>query len=106
MTGRRTIKQGDNDWADIPRTDGLILTSDWVGTWAIVTAVGATATVSGTMPLSTDNYYFQRRITPANTLACPVGNYLLVTQIKNDALQFSQEISHERIAIVAQGITS
>jgi hypothetical protein len=100
----RKIKQGDCDWADIPRTDGLILSADWVGKWAIVPAIGSTATVSGTMELSTDLFYFQRRITPTDTLACPVGSYILVTQISNATLAFSSEISQQKIAIVAQGI--
>lgn len=106
----RKIRQGDNDWADIPRTDGLPMdgVGTWVGSWAIIPAVGEAAIVSGVMALSLDNMYFQRRITPADTLACPVlptgQNYILVTQIKNDGILFSQEISHEKISIIAQGI--
>ena len=67
-------------------------------------AIGSAATASGNMTLSTDLYYFQRRITPANTLACPVGSYILVTQISNATLAFSSEISQEKISIIAQGI--
>lgn len=100
----RKIKQGDSDWADIPRTDGEVLGVGWVGSWAIVPAIGSPATVGGSMTPSADNFYFQRRITPTDTLACPVGSYLLITQISNASMQFSSEISQEKIGIVAQGI--
>jgi hypothetical protein len=78
--------------------------ANWSGKWAIVTALGTTPLVSGTMAKSGDNMSFQQRITPTNTLAVPVGTYILITQIDNSTLAYSSEITQTKIQITTQGI--
>jgi hypothetical protein len=100
----RKIIQGDSDWEDIRRTDGEAMSEDWVGVWAIVPKLGVAPVASGSMTLSDDQYSFYRRTSPVDTAAVPPGKYILVKQISNPSLQFSSEISQEKIEIVEQGI--
>jgi hypothetical protein len=101
----RKITQGDNDWADVARTDGLPVSASAIGRWAIVAKLGGVPVAEGQLYPAEDLSCFLRRLSPEDTMI-PKGRYILVTQIKDDNLvyPYSSEVGQEPIEIVAQGI--
>lgn len=73
----------------------------WVGVWAIVPSLGATAVASGSLTNIGDA--MELKLTPIIMETVPVGKYYLVAQIKNDALGYKDEVQ-EKIAVALQGI--
>lgn len=73
----------------------------WVGVWAIVTALGASPTTTGS--LTNTGASMELKLTPAIMESVPVGKYMLVAQIKNDSLGYKDEVQ-EKLEVTPQGI--
>lgn len=105
MSIKRSIYQGDSYAEDFTSPDIPTFDANYSGTWALLTALGAAATISGALTKSADNTTLQLRITPAQTEAIAEMEYILVAQVKNDSIGFKQEILHEKFEVKPQGIT-
>ena len=100
-------KAGDSIWIDV--TGEALTTVDetwanWEGSWAIVTALGAVPTLSGTMTKGATIGSFQIRIGATTMAAVDAGSYILVVQVENSTVDYVQEIAQEKLTITAQGI--
>lgn len=73
----------------------------WVGVWAIVTALGASPTATGS--LTNTGTVMELKLTPIIMETVPVSKYMLVAQIKNDSLGYKDEV-HEKMEVTQQGI--
>jgi len=102
-------KQSDSLWLDITGESMGVVDSvwaNWVGTWAIVTALGEVPVLSGTLTKDADaigKFYLRIGSTDMGTLT--VGNYIIVCQVENATVDYVQEIVQEKLTISTQGIS-
>jgi hypothetical protein len=96
--------QGDSYGHDFTSPDIPIFDADWSGKWSIVSSLGKTALLHGTLAKSTDLSMLMLRIRPGQTDAVPVGTYQLVVQVDNPALEFRKEILQNSFKVMKQGI--
>ena len=100
-------KQGDSLWVDISGNDFNVVDevwANWTGSWAIVAALGEEPVLSGTMAKTDTIGQFRVRIGASYMQTVPVGSYILVCEVKNDTVDYCQEIAQEKLTITTQGI--
>lgn len=102
-----TIKQGDSLWLDITGTidDVDTVWANWAGLWAIVPAIGGTATASGSLTKTVTTGKFRFNLPTAVSAALAVGEYFLILQVENTSVDYRQEIAQDRLTVKTQGIT-
>lgn len=103
---KHTCIQGASYSYDYWTPDYETLDDDWTGKWAIVDLLGTSNTelATGSLSKNTDNTKFQLRILPADTNTIPPGDYVLVVEITNIALGFSNEVAQDKFTITPQGV--
>lgn len=103
---KHTCVQADSYSYNFVPKSGIILDSNWTGSWAIVDklGVGRTTLASGILGKDTGETLFEMRISPADTGAITVGTYYLVVQVTNVTLGFNKEIVQDQMKITEQGI--
>lgn len=119
MSTKHKCVQGSSFAYDITCEELQTLDSNWGGSWAIVDALDDLVTeavegsgttddlvtrASGTLVLSGDNTALELRIPPAATNAIATGAYILVAQVDNATLSFSEEVMQDSFEITEQGI--
>lgn len=104
-------KQGESIWFSaeaegLPElTEQLTLAwGTWTGKWALVSKAGGVAVLSGTLDRSATVGTFEATIGASETVAVPVGSYLLVCQADNASVDFSSEFAELAIDIAAAKI--
>jgi len=100
-------KQGDSLWIDVELKDIEVADDvwpDWTGSWAIVTSLGATPTLSGAMIQDPVLRKFYARVGATEMSTLSVGNYIAVGQVENSTVDYRQEIFQEKLVITPQGI--
>lgn len=98
------ITAGDSYWEDISRVDGLPMDEHWQGRWGIVTEPGTDPVATGTMLLQDDEQGLMLRITEADTIDIPAGDYILILKATNDETGFSKEFRKEPMEISAASV--
>jgi hypothetical protein len=96
--------QGDSYGYDFTSTSLGTFDDNWYGNWAIVQALGDAPVSSGVMNRSLDQTAMELRIKPSDTDPIPVGTYILVVELSNDAIEFNKEVMQDQFKITAQGV--
>lgn len=85
---------------------------NWGGSWAIVSSLDDVSDgndivtlASGTLAISGDTTKLEMRIAPADTQIIPVGSYILVVEVVNATIGFSNEIMQDDFDVTEQGIS-
>lgn len=105
------VTQGNSFGIDISCSELGTFDANFTGLWAIVEALDdktdgddIVTLAEGTMDRSSDDTKFELRILPAETNPIPVGGYMLIAQISNTVLGYSQEVLQRAFTITPQGI--
>ena len=119
MATKHKCVQGSSFAYDLTCEELPTLDSNWGGSWAIVDALDDLVTeevegsgttdnlvtrASGVLVLSPDNTTLELRIPPADTSTIATGSYVLVAQVVNTVLEFSEEVMQDSFEITEQGI--
>ena len=103
--------QGASFAYDITCKEVPTFDSNWGGTWAIVQSLDditdgddLVTLASGNLVLSGDTTTLELKILPAVTNAIPVAEYILVAQVVNTVIGFSEEVMQKSFEILEQGI--
>jgi hypothetical protein len=107
-----TLIQGDSsDVSVFSSTDFDTFDNNWSATMAIVDTLGGTTIISRAVPKNdgTDgnpvNSRFILQILPSESdLLTPGNKYFLVMEVKNDVLNFKNEIVQTKFKVTAGGI--
>ncbi len=103
---KHTNVQGDSFAYDYTPKSGITLDSNWTGKWAIVDELGDSRTTfaSGVLAKNSDESSFEMRIIPADTNTVAIGDYFLVVEVTNTAINFNKEIVQDNFKITEQGV--
>ena len=106
-----TCVQGASFAYDITCDEVPTFDANWTGTWAVIESLDdvtdgddIVTLASGDLVHSPDNTILQLRIPPADNNALPVKTYVLVAQVINTAIGFSEEVLQAPYTITKQGI--
>jgi hypothetical protein len=103
---KHKLIQGASYALDFTTVKYPTLDVNWTGTWAIVDVLGSggTTEATGAMAPSADLKAMELRIAPTDTASITEGSYILVAQITNTTLGYSDEVIQDPLTITAQGI--
>ena len=103
--------QGASFGYDVTCDEVPVFDTNWVGSWAIVAGLDditdgddLVTLASGPLVHSADDKVLEVRILPTETNIIPVDEYVLVVQVVNAVLDFSEEVVQEPFLILEQGI--